>query len=59
MDTDLPEEDDEPPAFGPAALGLHRVGTKLPPKPAPSEPVQKLNARGMPARIRKKIGSYL
>lgn len=54
MDTDLPEEDDEPPAFGPAALGLHRVGTKLPPKPAPSEPVQKLNARGMPARIRKK-----
>ncbi|CAH2237204.1 protein lin-9 homolog [Pararge aegeria] len=54
MDTDLPEEDEVPPAFGPAALGLHRVGTKLPPKPAPSEPVQKLNARGMPARIRKK-----
>jgi protein lin-9 len=54
MDMDLPEEDEEPPAFGPAALGLHRVGTKLPPKPAPSEPVQKLNARGMPARIRKK-----
>ncbi|XP_072942004.1 protein lin-9 homolog [Epargyreus clarus] len=54
MDTDLPEEDDNPLAFGPAALGLHRVGTKLPPKPAPSEPVQKLNARGMPARIRKK-----
>lgn len=54
MDTDLPDEDEEPLAFGPAALGLHRVGTKLPPKPAPSEPVQKLNARGMPARIRKK-----
>lgn len=54
MDVELPEEDEEPPAFGPAALGLHRVGTKLPPKPAPSEPVQKLNARGMPARIRKK-----
>ncbi|CAH0397544.1 unnamed protein product [Chilo suppressalis] len=53
MDLDFPEEE-EPPAFGPAALGLHRVGTKLPPKPAPSEPVQKLNARGMPARIRKK-----
>ncbi|XP_023944303.1 protein lin-9 homolog isoform X1 [Bicyclus anynana] len=53
MDTDFPE-DDVPPAFGPAALGLHRVGTKLPPKPTPSEPVQKLNARGMPARIRKK-----
>ncbi|XP_047545594.1 protein lin-9 homolog [Vanessa atalanta] len=54
METDFPDEDEEPPAFGPAALGLHRVGTKLPPKPAPSEPVQKLNARGMPARIRKK-----
>lgn len=54
MDMDFPEEEEEPPAFGPAALGLHRVGTKLPPKPAPSEPVQKLNARGMPARIRKK-----
>ncbi|XP_045763840.1 protein lin-9 homolog [Maniola jurtina] len=55
MDTDLPEEDEGPPAFGlAAALGLHRVGTKLPPKPTPSEPVQKLNARGMPARIRKK-----
>ncbi|GBP03700.1 Protein lin-9 homolog [Eumeta japonica] len=51
---DLPDEEDAPPAFGPAVLGLHRVGTKLPPKPAPSEPLQKLNARGMPARIRKK-----
>ncbi|XP_050672663.1 protein lin-9 homolog [Leptidea sinapis] len=47
-------DDDIPPAFCPAALGLHRVGTVLPPKPAPSEPMQKLNARGMPARIRKK-----
>lgn len=54
MDIDFPEEEDEPLAFGPAALGLHRVGTKLPPKPTPSEPVQRLNARGMPARIRKK-----
>ncbi|XP_047518089.1 protein lin-9 homolog [Pieris napi] len=54
MDIDFPEEDDVPPAFGPAALGLHRVGTQLPPKPTPSEPMQKLNARGMPARIRKK-----
>ncbi|CAK1551919.1 unnamed protein product [Leptosia nina] len=54
MDIDLPEEEDVPPAFGPAALGLHRVGTQLPPKPTPSEPMQKLNARGMPARIRKK-----
>ncbi|XP_030025404.2 protein lin-9 homolog isoform X2 [Manduca sexta] len=54
MDMDFHDEEEEPPAFGPAALGLHRVGTKLPPKPTPSEPVQKLNARGMPARIRKK-----
>lgn len=54
MDTSFPEDDEDLPAFGPAALGLHRVGTKLPPKPTPSEPVQKLNARGMPARIRKK-----
>ncbi|XP_059616782.1 protein lin-9 homolog [Phlebotomus argentipes] len=48
------DDDGEPPAFGPAALGLHRVGTKLPPKPAPTQPIQVLNARGMPARIRKK-----
>ncbi|CAG9090960.1 hypothetical protein JYU34_009531 [Plutella xylostella] len=54
MELDLPDEDEAPPAFGPAALGLHRVGTKLPPRPVPSEPLQKLNARGMPARIRKK-----
>lgn len=44
----------EPPAFGPAALGLHRVGTVLPPKEKPQQPIQVLNARGMPARIRKK-----
>ncbi|XP_055605366.1 protein lin-9 homolog [Uranotaenia lowii] len=44
-----------PPAFGPAALGLHPVGTKFPVKTTPTRmaPVQ-LNARGMPARIRKK-----
>lgn len=48
------EDEENVPAFGPAALGLHRVGTKLPPKPAPSQPIQVLNARGMPARIRKK-----
>lgn len=53
VDRDV-EEVVEPPAFGPAALGLHRVGTKLPPKPVPSQPIQVLNARGMPARIRKK-----
>lgn len=44
----------EPPAFGPAALGLHRVGTVLPPREKPAMPIQVLNARGMPARIRKK-----
>ncbi|GAB0092706.1 protein lin-9 homolog [Sergentomyia squamirostris] len=48
------DEEESPPAFGPAALGLHRVGTKLPPKPAPTLPIQVLNARGRPARIRKK-----
>ncbi|XP_043287248.1 protein lin-9 homolog isoform X2 [Venturia canescens] len=49
-------EDSEPtPEFGPAALGLQRVGTKPPPKPnPPMQPVQVLNRRGMPARIRKK-----
>lgn len=50
-------EDDKleagPPAFA-AALGLHRVGSVLPPKPQPQQPIQVLNARGMPARIRKK-----
>lgn len=44
----------EPPAFGPASLGLHRVGTVLPPREKPQMPIQVLNARGMPARIRKK-----
>lgn len=44
----------EQPAFGPAALGLHRVGTVLPPKAQPQQPIQVLNARGMPARIRKR-----
>lgn len=53
-DMEVDDSDGEPPAFGPAALGLHRVGTKLPPKPAPTQPIQVLNARGMPARIRKK-----
>lgn len=51
---DFRDDEEEPPAFGPAALGLHRVGTELPPRPAPLVPLQKLNARGMPARIRKK-----
>lgn len=49
------EEEDE--SFGPAALGLHRVGTELPKKKKGS-PLQKLNARGRPARIRKKNSKY-
>lgn len=49
------EEEDE--SFGPAALGLHRVGTELPKKKKTS-PLQKLNARGRPARIRKKNTKY-
>lgn len=52
-DENSEEDVAEPPSFA-AALGLHRVGTKLPPKPVPSQPIQVLNARGMPARIRKK-----
>lgn len=48
------EEEMEEPIFGPAALGLQRVGTVQPPKPVVTTPKQVLNARGMPARIRKK-----
>ncbi|XP_018565154.1 protein lin-9 homolog isoform X1 [Anoplophora glabripennis] len=48
------EIDEELPTLGPAALGLQRVGTQPPPRPAPTQPTQVLNARGMPARIRKK-----
>ncbi|XP_012156547.1 protein lin-9 homolog [Ceratitis capitata] len=43
----------EPPAFSLATLGLRRVGSAPPPKPQPQQPIQMLNARGMPARIRK------
>lgn len=46
--------DDDPNTLGPAALGLQRVGTAPPPKATPTQPTQVLNARGMPARIRKK-----
>ena len=53
--TDSQADDSEPmQELGPAALGLQRVGTKPPPKPNPAQPVQILNRRGMPARIRKK-----
>ncbi|XP_058804343.1 protein lin-9 homolog isoform X2 [Phymastichus coffea] len=49
------ETEEEPlQELGPALLGLQRVGTKPPPKPNPPQPVQVLNRRGMPARIRKK-----
>lgn len=48
------EMEEDVPTLGPAALGLQRVGTQMPPKPTPTQPPQVLNARGMPARIRKK-----
>ncbi|KAJ8927116.1 hypothetical protein NQ314_020389 [Rhamnusium bicolor] len=57
MDVDEDNEmdmDEELPILGPAALGLQRVGTQPPPRPTPTQPTQVLNARGMPARIRKK-----
>lgn len=49
--------DSDDPSFGPASLGLHRVGTE-PPKRKKTTPLQKLNARGRPARIRKKNSKY-
>lgn len=52
-DSDSGAVAEEPPSFA-AALGLHRVGSKLPARPQSQQPVQVLNARGMPARIRKK-----
>lgn len=54
FDDSFDDEDVEPPAFCPAALGLHRVGTELPRRQKIERPIQVLNARGMPARIRKK-----
>lgn len=51
------DSEDDDPSFGPAALGLHRVGTE-PPKRKKTTPFQKLNARGRPARIRKKNSKY-
>lgn len=53
--TSEPEEHVEPPAFSLATLGLQRVGSAPPPKPKVQKaPILTLNARGMPARIRKK-----
>ncbi|XP_065159288.1 protein lin-9 homolog isoform X2 [Atheta coriaria] len=51
----MSEEEDQPDEveLGPAMLGLQRVGTTTP-KTTPTQPTQVLNARGMPARIRKK-----
>ncbi|CAO1413611.1 unnamed protein product [Diamesa serratosioi] len=60
MDQDDDYDDDneeEDVSFCPAALGLHRIGTALP-KKKKNAPLQKLNARGMPARMRKKNQKY-
>lgn len=53
-DNSMDVDDDDVTKLGPAALGLQRVGTPATPKLTPSQPLQILNARGMPARIRKK-----
>ncbi|XP_077287409.1 myb-interacting protein 130 [Arctopsyche grandis] len=50
--SELEEAEEEAPHFWPAALGLRPVGAASPPRPV--RPLQALNARGMPARIRKK-----
>ena len=56
LDSSMETDDNEPmPELGPAALGLQRVGTQPPrKKKPPTQPIQVLNRRGMPARIRKK-----
>lgn len=56
LDSSMETDDNEPMTeFGPAALGLQRVGAQPPRKlKPPSQPIQVLNRRGMPARIRKK-----
>ncbi|XP_023179582.2 uncharacterized protein LOC111605341 [Drosophila hydei] len=49
------EEEVEMPSFSLATLGLQRVGTVQPPKPKTQKVhIPPLNARGMPARIRKR-----
>lgn len=51
---DIENADGEPSDIA-QALGLHRVGTAFPSKKTQAQqPIQVLNARGMPARIRKK-----
>lgn len=52
METNEPEEEEVERVFWPAALGLRPVGAVSPPRV--QRPLQALNARGMPARIRKK-----
>lgn len=53
-DNSMDIDDDDVTKLGPAALGLQRVGTPATPKASQAQPLQMLNARGMPARIRKK-----
>ncbi|KAL5284240.1 LIN9 family protein [Megaselia abdita] len=51
------DDSGDPPSLNPASLGLHPVGKALPTRKRnahqQNQPVQPLNARGMPARIRK------
>ncbi|KAB0799433.1 hypothetical protein PPYR_07313 [Photinus pyralis] len=57
-DSNMEIDEDDIPKLGPAALGLQRVGAPSTPKQGLSQPPQVLNARGMPARIRKKNKLY-
>lgn len=57
-DSSMELEEEDVPKLGPAVLGLQRVGTPATPKQGTSQPAQLLNARGMPARIRKKNKLY-
>ncbi|KAF5282033.1 hypothetical protein FQA39_LY00557 [Lamprigera yunnana] len=57
-DSNMEIDDEDIPKLDPAMLGLQRVGTPMTPKQGSSQPQQVLNARGMPARIRKKNKLY-
>ncbi|KAF2901531.1 hypothetical protein ILUMI_04652 [Ignelater luminosus] len=57
-DSNMEVDDEDVPKLGPAMLGLQRVGAPTTPKQGSSQPTQVLNARGMPARIRKKNRLY-